>query len=57
MNECMNMSSSSGEGEDGTSVRETQEEELTGFGDCLDTGNKRERSLDGWPQWPCGEIQ
>lgn len=45
MNECKTMSSSGGEGEAGTSVRETQEGP-TGFGDCLETGIKRERSLD-----------
>lgn len=46
MNECKTMSSSGGGGEAGTSVRETQEEGPTGFGDCLETGIKRERSLD-----------
>lgn len=45
MNECKTMSSSGGEGEAGTSVRETQEEGPTGFGDCLETGIKRERGV------------
>lgn len=50
MNECKTMSSSGGEGEAWTSVRETQEEEPTGFGDWRQ--GLRERgvwtsSLDG----------
>lgn len=43
MHECMNMSSSCGEKEEKTFIREVQKEESAGRGDCLDMEARRWR--------------